>query len=85
MLIHTVLIYMNFIAAAEYHPSLSRSFLTGNMNRMDVGTSCEFLLQPSNLYILVTFCIGRRRLNRRNGRLLGSLICYEFLNIFKRF
>jgi len=39
MLIHTLLIYMNFIAAAEYHPSLSRSFLTVNMNRMDAGTS----------------------------------------------
>jgi len=34
------LIYMNFIAPAEYHPSLSRSYLTGNMNRMDAGTPC---------------------------------------------
>jgi hypothetical protein len=39
----------------------------------------------SYVYILVTFCLDRRRLNSRNGRLSGSLICYEFLNTFQRF
>jgi hypothetical protein len=39
----------------------------------------------SYLYILVTFCLDRRKLNSINGRLSGSLICYEFLNTFQRF